>query len=613
MYVSKSWLLGLALLACAGAARAQDDLADYRTVDKAVTTKIAKAASTVNAQPGYLGIQFSTPTKGKTVVEGVASDSPAARAGFQVGDTIVEAAGLKAPSADQLRALLQTRSPGETIKMEVLRKDQKVTLEPTLIAVSRVMQMGKQKAVLGVQLGDPKENGGVPLAKVTADMPAAKAGLKEGDILLKIEGKAITTTFGVADALLDKKPGDLVTILATREGKEQTYKALLAAEPEGGGGFGKKGGGDGGWDARTATAWKKDVYRLAIVCVEFPDVKHNPAISPLDWENALFSKGTYTDKSVTGQKVYGSMNDYYQEQSFNHLRIKGKCFDFVEVSKKRADYAAATGAAKSAMLTEALDLLYKRDGKDCLKDFDGVFFLHAGGRVQTNRGGLFWPHRSSVTHQGKRWSYFIVGEGGPTMSNISVICHEFGHMLGLPDLYARPENPGSEGVGVWCAMSNQVGNGKPQHFSAWSKDQLGWIKPIVIDPTVKQKLILSPIEDSPNQCIKVLARPDGSEYFFLENRRKKGFDAELPAEGLLIWRVVQNRPILEESHGIDGPSGPRVFLNAVPYPSSANNAFTPYTTPSSRAQLGGGLPVHITNIRRLPDGRITFHIGYEFY
>ena len=66
----------------------------------------------------------------------------------------------------------------------------------------------------------------------------------------------------------------------------------------------------------------------------------------------------------------------------------------------------------------------------------------------------------------------------------------------------------------------------------------------------------------------MLARPDGSEYFLLENRKKKGFDQSLPAEGLLIWRVVQNRPILEESHGVEGPSGPRVFLEfgAVPKP-----------------------------------------------
>jgi hypothetical protein len=110
----------------------------------------------------------------------------------------------------------------------------------------------------------------------------------------------------------------------------------------------------------------------------------------------------------------------------------------------------------------------------------------------------------------------------------------------------------------------------------------------------------------------LLLKPDGSEYLLLENRAEKGFDTSLPAYGLLIWRVVGNRPILEESHGIEGPAGPRSFLTAVPYPSESNDSFTPYTIPSSRSQLGGGLPVYITNIRRLADGRVTFHIGYEY-
>ena len=198
------------------------------------------------------------------------------------------------------------------------------------------------------------------------------------------------------------------------------------------------------------------------------------------------------------------------------------------------------------------------------------------------------------------------------MGNISVFCHEFGHMLGLPDLYARPENPGSEGLGAWCIMSQQTGGGQPQHFCAWSKERLGWLKPAVLDPAVKQKLILAPIEGTTNQCFKILIRADGSEYLLLENRHRQGFDQRLPAEGLLIWHVVGKRPILEESHGVEGPAGPLVYLNTVPYPSDANDAYTPYTTPSSRSQLGGGLPVHITNIRKLPDGRITFFVGYVY-
>ena len=160
------------------------------------------------------------------------------------------------------------------------------------------------------------------------------------------------------------------------------------------------------------------------------------------------------------------MNDYYQEQSFGKLRVEGKVFDLGAGRQETDGIRPGTPASKTRPARPRRSTsCYARDGKDALKDFDGIFFLYAGERVQTNRGGLYWPHRASFTHNGKRWPYFICPEGGTSMGNISVICHEFGHMLGLPDLYARPENPGSEGVGVWCAMSNQVGNGRPQHFS----------------------------------------------------------------------------------------------------------------------------------------------------
>ena len=160
-------------------------------------------------------------------------------------------------------------------------------------------------------------------------------------------------------------------------------------------------------------------------------------------------------------------------------------------------------------------------------------------------------------------------------------------------------------------MSNQVGNGRPQHFCAWSKEKLGWVKPAVIDPTVKQKLILAPIEDSPKECFKVLLRRDGCEYLLLENRQKKGFDQGLPADGLLIWHVVGNRPILEESHGVEGPSGPRVFLNAVPYPS-------PRMTPSRRTRRrragrsSAGRRSTSPTSAACPTAAITFQIGYEY-
>jgi M6 family metalloprotease-like protein len=306
------------------------------------------------------------------------------------------------------------------------------------------------------------------------------------------------------------------------------------------------------------------------------------------------------------------MNDFYTEQSDGSCKVEGKIFTAVAVEKKRMEYAA--GSPRTAILDQALTLVLARDGEKALEGFDGVFFLYAGSRAAITRGNILWPHKGFYTYKGKRITYFICPEGGEKMFSISVIAHEFGHMLGLPDLYARPEVPDMEGLGRWCSMSNGEGfDGRPVHFSAWCKEQMRWTVPTVIDPRVQQKLILSPIEGKNSECIKIPVRPDGTEYFLLENRVRKGFDQNLPGEGLLIWRVVDGKPNLEESHGIAGPAGPGRFPESVPYPSKSNRNFTPSTIPSSTPVKQGGWPLHITNIQRLPDGRIAFQIGYEFY
>jgi M6 family metalloprotease-like protein len=163
--------------------------------------------------------------------------------------------------------------------------------------------------------------------------------------------------------------------------------------------------------------------------------------------------------------------------------------------------------------------LLAREGKEALAQFDGVFFLYAGSLPQgTTRGGgsLYWPHRASVNHGSKRWPYFIVAEGGDKMANISVFAHEFGHMLGLPDLYARPEAPGLEGLGQWCLMS--TGRQRPARRA--SAGAGAWAGSSRRSSTHGGKLILRPIEDSHKDCLKVLV-PRRRWYLLLENRIHK--------------------------------------------------------------------------------------------
>jgi M6 family metalloprotease-like protein len=616
LWVAVVVLAGLAQLRSPVAADQPIDLSDYRTVATAQTATPAALVGGGERRPGYLGVN-AEPDAGSLRVAAVEPESPADLAKIQFGDRLKTIDGVSVPDLPSLRDVLLNRREGDRLIVTGVRDSKPVEFVVTLGAPSRPMSANAQirRVVLGIQM--VTADSGVKIDRVTPGMPAEKAGVKVGDVLLKVGSVAVASQEALQDLLNQHRPGDKVQLTLKRDGKDVSIEAQLAADQTD---RGFRGGRQpqeedvatlARWDDRRPRVFRGDTYHLAVVQVAFSDTKTNEKITPAEWEKALFSKGEYKDKSITGQSVYGSMNDYYQEISGGKFTVAGKVFAPVVCTKKRNDYT--TTSNRFAMFTEALDLLVARDGQDALKNLDGLFFIYAGNRVQTQRGGIYWPHKSNLRFQGKSWNYFICPEGGDRMSSISVMSHEFGHMLGLPDLYAKPENPGSEGLGVWCTMSTGHGrDGKPLHFCAWSKDQLGWIKPCIIDPRVKQKLILSPIEDAPCECFKVLVRPDASEYLLLENRMKKGYDRDIPGEGLLIWRVVDGKPVLEESHGISGPDGPNRFLGSVPYPSRSNTAYTPYTTPSSKPSKPGGVPIHITNIHRLPDGRVTFHIGYEY-
>src|SRR5262249_25863806 len=147
--------------------------------------------------------------------------------------------------------------------------------------------------------------------------------------VFKVDGGDLARASRLADVLAERKPGDTLAFAVRRDGKEVVLKATLAAER----------GRDGGrGDGPPVGLWRKDVFRLAVVGIEFPDVKHNAKVTAKDWEEALFSRKSYDQKaSATGQPVHGSLNDYFQEQSCGALRVEGKVFDWVEAGKKRGD------------------------------------------------------------------------------------------------------------------------------------------------------------------------------------------------------------------------------------------------------------------------------------
>ena len=596
--------IGLILMVCGSLVSAEETgLKGYKTVAEAQRFKLEKPRDEKGKNSGKLGFRFDWNKESGAVVVEIEKGSPADKAGIIKGDVLSKLLGNKIPDLETLRLSLIEIREGDKVKLLVKREGDMKEFE--LQATPWSYPLANQaKARLGVFFAPNKNQTKLEIKGITPSGPAEKAGVKVGDILITIDGKKITPVTGISPVLETKKPGQLVRVVISREGKALNLDARLDSDVADEGGK--------SWSDLDRKLFKKPVYKLAVIPVEFPDQKLNEKIKLSDWETLLFSTKIFNDKNATGQKVYGSMNDYYAEQSDGSCKVEGRVFSAVGVEKKRMEYASS--APRTAILDQALTLVLARDGEKALEGFDGVFFLYAGSRAPITRGNILWPHKGFFSYKGNRIAYFICPEGGEKMFSISVIAHEFGHMLGLPDLYARPEVPDMEGLGRWCSMSNEEGQeGRPVHFSAWCKEQMGWIFPTIIDPRVPQKLILSPIEGKNSECFKIPLRPDGTEYFLLENRIRKGFDQNLPGEGLLIWRVVDGKPNLEESHGIEGPAGPRRFPESVPYPSKSNRDFTPMTTPSSNPVKQGGWPLHITNIQRLPEGRVAFQIGYEFY
>ena len=320
------------------------DLAEFKTVD---TAEIASSPNVLKRPlslgPAYLGISLDPESRQSLAIGSVETDSPAARAGIARGDLLRTLDGRDVKDSETLRAMLQGKSPGDLLKVGLLRGDRPVDLALTLAPWSRPLSgPGSITNPLGVRVKETKDNRGVTIERVLPGSPADRAKLKVGETLLKVGSEALTGPDQFDRLIIDKKPGETLPLTLFLAEKSLEMKISLNPEP-------RSGQRPGGLGLRMAS-WTKPTFRLALICVEYPDVKHNPKITREAWDFSLFSRGASHKTSATGQPDYGSMFDYYLEQSYGKFKLEGKVFDWVEVSKKRADYATGN---RTAALTEA--------------------------------------------------------------------------------------------------------------------------------------------------------------------------------------------------------------------------------------------------------------------
>jgi serine protease Do len=170
------------------------------------------------------------------LVAEVNPDSPAAKAGIQRGDIIVEFDGTPIKEMHELPRLVANTPPGKAVTVKILRQGKEKTFNVTVAEMKpeQVSQMMGQetepeKTNLGmmVQELNPqlargfqiRETSGVVVVQVEQGSPAAEAGIRPGDLLLEINNLAIKSMKDYHAAIGQAKPGEAVRFLLKRRGK----------------------------------------------------------------------------------------------------------------------------------------------------------------------------------------------------------------------------------------------------------------------------------------------------------------------------------------------------------------------------------------------------------
>jgi serine protease Do len=206
---------------------------------------------------GYMGIGISdvTPDNAKffhrseaagAVVTQVEPDTPASRAGLRVGDVITEADGQKIEDAGQLQVLIGQKHPGTRVSLQVERDGKNMTVPVTLEDMSRGggahyasgQEHGKGRWGLGLtdlssearqQLALPSGTKGALVARVEPGSPADNAGISQGDIILEVNRKEISSAADAAQAL-GKIPDGEDALLLVRSNGGNSFRVLHPAE-----------------------------------------------------------------------------------------------------------------------------------------------------------------------------------------------------------------------------------------------------------------------------------------------------------------------------------------------------------------------------------------------
>ncbi|MCM1291652.1 MAG: M6 family metalloprotease domain-containing protein [Prevotella sp.] len=332
-------------------------------------------------------------------------------------------------------------------------------------------------------------------------------------------------------------------------------------------------------EGRTKFPTIGDNVHSLVVLIEFADTKFSVP-NPKEAFTKMLNEEGYSDYGSCG-----SARDYYIASSNGMFKPIFDVTDVIPVSKESAWYVGAdtslSGAGKTARFGAAIEEALKKldeQGMDFTKydcdedgDIDNVFFFYAGyGQADSHNPTTIWPHQGDFDRyttnyngtlgleplylDGKRVGPYAcsnelngtppMGAQQPYLDGIGAFVHEFGHVLGLPDLYDTADG-GTVTPGTNSVMDHASYNDYstcPVLFSAYEKWVCHWLEFEDYDDNGHEITIPALSRENKAARLKIRKNQPGErfydgEFYVLETRIKEGWDRTISDEGLMIWHI----------------------------------------------------------------------------
>ena len=395
----------------------------------------------------------------------------------------------------------------------------------------------------------------------------------------------------------------------------------------------------------TSTFPRTGTVRVPVLLCAFPDLGFSVE-DPQTAFSRMLNEAGYSEHGGTG-----SAAEYYLLSSYEQLNLIFDVYGPYTVSHNAEYYGGNSGTSHSKNARELVVELINLAGNagvnfsryDANNDgiVDNVSIFYAGhNEAEGGDESTLWPHQSTInggpTWNGKSFSSYLMtselrSNKGAYMAGIGTYCHEFGHVLGLPDLYNTSNNTSEEKIytlGSWDIMCNGSYNNlgrTPPMLSAFERFMMGWHVPHQISEAGFYSL--KALEENDTSFLLATTAhnlspmsPAPSEYFLIENRQRVGWDGRhsdcLPGVGLLVWHVSFNARNWENNSFNDSqPLGVDIVeaYDKNPQKASAHDTYPGtmnVTTFVPVLNLGDSLKnLRLHNIFQRSSGVVSFALG----